>query len=304
MIQPNTSYLLLISLSCAVQFVAAVAAIRLIRPSGVSAAWLLLAGGFVFQGVRRIFSLLEVLNGHISGGLWDELLGFAISLLMLFGILKFRPLFDQISSSHQALIEKQLKLSMANQKLEEAQRCLEEANSSLSKLAILDGLTGVANRREFDRKLTSLWRAACRSKTSLAILMIDIDHFKSYNDSYGHLQGDDCLRKVALTIQQSCLRPDDFVARYGGEEFVVLLPETTLSDAHHVAERIRKGLFQQEIPHMGSPAEKVVTLSIGVCSVRPNILMNEQVLMDCADRRLYQAKHGGRNQVCSSNAED
>ncbi|MCK4621479.1 MAG: GGDEF domain-containing protein [Desulfuromonadales bacterium] len=304
MIQPNSALLLIMSLSSAVQLVSAVMAIRLIRPSGVFTAWLLLACGFIIQGVRRIFSLFEVLSGHLHGDMIVEILGLAISLLMLCGILKFRPLFDEISRSHQALMEKQTKLTNANRELEEAQRCLRKANLNLSKLARIDALTGVGNRRDFDQILTNLWKGACRNKKSLAILMIDIDHFKSYNDTYGHPRGDDCLRKVAHTIQQSCLRPEDFVFRYGGEEFVGLLPETTLSDAHHVAERIRVSLQQQKIPHAGSPSGKMVTLSIGVCSMQPDSLTNEQILIDCADRRMYHAKHCGRNQVCSYDPDE
>ncbi|NOQ51151.1 MAG: hypothetical protein GQ578_02870 [Desulfuromonadaceae bacterium] len=138
------------SLSSAVQLVSAVMAIRLIRPSGVFTAWLLLACGFIIQGVRRIFSLFEVLYDHLHGDMIIEILGLAISLLMLCGILKFRPLFDEISRSHQALMEKQTKLTNANRELEEAQRCLREANLNLSKLARIDALTGAGNRRDFD----------------------------------------------------------------------------------------------------------------------------------------------------------
>ncbi|MDX2479182.1 MAG: diguanylate cyclase [Desulfuromusa sp.] len=189
------------------------------------------------------------------------------------------------------------------QNLATVQKNLQEANLALSHLARLDGLTGVANRREFDQMLITLWKGAYRHKTMLASLMIDIDHFKAYNDTYGHQQGDECLRQVAQIIQQSCLRPNDFVARYGGEEFVVLMPETPLADACHVAERIQSNLQQKNIPHAGSSTDKVVTLSIGVCSLQPDNPTTEQLLVDCADRRLYQAKHFGRNQVCSYNSE-
>lgn len=303
MIQPNSALLLIMSLSCALQFVAALMALRLIRPSGVLTAWLLLASAFIIQGVRRTLSLLEVLNGRMNGDMTVEILGFSISLLMLFGILKFRPLFEKISHSQQALIDKQAKLTNANRELEEAQRGLQEANLKLSRLAHLDALTGTGNRRYFDQILTSLWKGAWRNKKSLAILMIDVDHFKFYNDTYGHPRGDVCLCKIAHTIQHACLRPEDVVVRYGGEEFVALLPETTLSDAHHVAERIRTSLKQQKILHAGSPSGKFVTLSIGVCSMQPDSQTNEQMLIDCADHRMYHAKQCGRDQVCSSDPD-
>lgn len=178
------------------------------------------------------------------------------------------------------------------------QQNLKEANLSLSQLARLDGLTGLANRREFDQTLLTLWKGAYRHKTNLAILMIDIDHFKAYNDTYGHLQGDNCLREVSQIIKESCLRPNDFAARYGGEEFVVLMPETSLSDACHVAARIRENLQKKNIPHAGTPMGKTVTLSAGVCSQQPSCAASAQNLVNCADRRLYQAKRDGRNQIC------
>lgn len=200
-------------------------------------------------------------------------------------------LFHDISLRHRQELE-----------LEEAQQRLKKANRSLAKLAHIDGLTAVANRRLFDQTLKSLWKIACRNRKQLSILMMDIDHFKAYNDTYGHLQGDECLRKVAAVIQKACLRPEDFVARYGGEEFVVLLPDTDLSDACHVAKRICANLQQQKIAHTGSPVAGILTISIGVCSLQPDITSDPQILIDCADGRLYQAKDAGRNRVCSSDS--
>ncbi|MEA3464544.1 MAG: diguanylate cyclase [Thermodesulfobacteriota bacterium] len=185
------------------------------------------------------------------------------------------------------------------EKLKSAQENLRKANLELEKLAKIDGLTGVANRREFDQTIIALWKVAHRRKTALACLMIDIDYFKAYNDTYGHSQGDDCLRQIAHIIQQSCLRPDDFIARYGGEEFVVLLPKTGHADASRVAERIRNNVYQAQIPHAGSLSQPTVTLSVGVCSLHPENLTAAQELIDCADRSLYTAKSSGRNQVCS-----
>ena len=140
MVQPNCTQLLVIFLSSTVQFIAAIMAIRLIRPTGASMAWLFLAAGFSVQGARRLFSLFETLSGRLTCDTLSESLGLAISLLMLCGILMFKPLFNKISHSHLVLKEKQAELEMA-------QRGLMEANLSLTKLAMLDGLTGVPNRR-------------------------------------------------------------------------------------------------------------------------------------------------------------
>ena len=183
--------------------------------------------------------------------------------------------------------------------LAQAQKRLKKANRHLAKLANVDGLTKIANRRLFDRMLDNLWRAARRHQKPISLLMMDIDHFKAYNDTYGHIQGDECLRAVAEAIQRSCLRPEDLVARYGGEEFVALLPDTTLEDACHIAERIRQLLEQQEIKHSSSPTANVVTLSIGVCSSLPDLTSGPGTLLDCGDRRLYLAKKFGRNRICS-----
>lgn len=184
------------------------------------------------------------------------------------------------------------------QELLDAKQQLEEANTHLNELARIDALTGVANRREFDQTLTSLWKSNFRKNAPLSILMIDIDHFKAYNDSYGHQQGDKCLRQVVQKINAACLRPDDFVARYGGEEFVVLLPETDQNDAIHVADRILTYIHDSKIDHNSSPVNSMITLSIGLCTLIPHDLTSTQELIDCADRRLYLAKNNGRNQLC------
>lgn len=187
--------------------------------------------------------------------------------------------------------------------LEKAQQRLKKANRTLAKQAHIDGLTGIANRRLFDKAMGNLWKAACRNQKPLSLLMIDLDHFKLYNDTYGHLQGDECLRVVADVIQSSCLRPEDFVARYGGEEFVALLPDTNLDDACFIAERIQHNLQEQKIAHIGSPLAKIVTFSIGICSLQPDVTIDPQVLIDCADSRLYRAKRLGRNRICSQASE-
>lgn len=185
-----------------------------------------------------------------------------------------------------------------NDALKEAQDALKHANLNLEKLSRIDGLTGVANRREFDRSIVNMWKTARRRSASLALLMIDIDHFKAYNDTYGHVQGDDCLRRVATVIKDNCLRPEDFVARYGGEEFAVLLPDTSPADARCIAERICQAMEQERIRHEGSSKYQIVTLSIGGNGVYPKGAEVVESIVVRADQQLYLAKSSGRNRVC------
>jgi len=185
--------------------------------------------------------------------------------------------------------------------LQSVQESLRRANLELKKQAHIDGLTGISNRRYFDQMLQKIWHIANRHQQPLSIIMIDIDHFKLYNDHYGHLRGDQCLKQVATIIRQSCMRPDDIVARYGGEEFIVTLPNTSDRDALGVAQRICTNTSKAHIPHSASPTAEIVTLSAGVCSLQPTDDNSAKNLIDCADRRLYAAKRNGRNQVCSSN---
>ncbi|WP_158814195.1 diguanylate cyclase [Methylocapsa sp. S129] len=178
---------------------------------------------------------------------------------------------------------------------------LEEANRRLEALAGQDGLTGLANRRTFDDALAREHRRALRDKTRLAMIMIDVDWFKSFNDRYGHPAGDECLKQVSRAIKNTLPRPGDIVARYGGEEFAVLLPNTDESGAMIMADRIRRAVLALAIEHDASPA-KVATISAGVGAWAPNALdIGLEVLMQDADRALYRAKNDGRNAiVCAS----
>ena len=168
----------------------------------------------------------------------------------------------------------------------------------LERLSFLDGLTGIANRRHFDHQLELEWRRALRNKKSLALIMADVDHFKLYNDSYGHLAGDDCLKKVAQTIAGTIRRAGDLPARYGGEEFACILPETELQGALHVARAMCQAVARLELPHEPSP-HHLVTLSCGcaACPVEASASAEELIL--AADRLLYQAKASGRNRACA-----
>ena len=179
----------------------------------------------------------------------------------------------------------------------DAELRLEEANERLEILARQDALTGLANRRHFDEMLTAEFRRAAREKTSLSLIMIDADHFKRFNDIYGHPVGDSCLRAIALVLRQGFGRPADFVARYGGEEFAVLVPNTTQSGAFELAERLREAVLGLGIPHEASP-RKTVTISLGVASTTPSEgEYRAEDLVTAADTALYAAKKAGRDQT-------
>ena len=172
---------------------------------------------------------------------------------------------------------------------------LKEAQKQLQKMALQDGLTGIANRRSFDQRARDIWRSALRYKQPLGMLMIDIDHFKLYNDRFGHQKGDQCLVSVAKVMELACKRPEDFVARYGGEEFVALLPNTSVENCCHVARRMLSMLKELNMPHPSSPTTAHVTVSIGCCSMVPNAETRLEDLVSCTDAQLYRAKESGRN---------
>ncbi len=174
---------------------------------------------------------------------------------------------------------------------------LSELNKELKELSERDSLTRLYNRRTFEERSAHQWRIATRSKEPLAALIMDIDHFKAYNDFYGHIAGDDCIRKVASTIERCLSRPGDLVARYGGEEFIALLPNTNETGAIHVAERIRGAIEALEIKHRESTTHPFITISIGgtVVTHTANTRFLDQI--NAADKALYAAKLAGRNQV-------
>lgn len=179
---------------------------------------------------------------------------------------------------------------------------LQSQSETLRSLAFLDGLTGVANRRRFDEKLQTEWRQCLRSQAPLALLLFDVDHFKPYNDHYGHLAGDACLQAVSMAMRERLGRPHDLLARYGGEEFVCLLPDTDQAGAEAKANELRQAVMALDIPHDESPAARVVTVSVGVVSWIPREGMTPEQLLLAADAALYEAKTQGRNRVCGAPA--
>lgn len=183
--------------------------------------------------------------------------------------------------------------------VEERTRALAEANLRLERLSAMDGLTGVANRRRFDDVLSVEWRRACRSNEPLSLILVDLDFFKPFNDTNGHLAGDESLRQVALYLSRALGRAGDLVARFGGEEFVALLPRMAAEEAAGLAERLRAGVEALALPHNASAVSKVVTLSAGVATLVPDEDGSPATLLAAADAALYEAKREGRNRVVS-----
>lgn len=180
-------------------------------------------------------------------------------------------------------------------KRQEIETRLQEANKELQRLATVDGLTGLSNRRRFDEYIDIEWKRGVRDSIPLSLVIFDVDFFKLYNDTYGHQAGDDCLRAIAGLIGSNAKRASDFGARYGGEEFALVLPATDISGAMHIAETIRKEIYGLAIPHIKSSLDERVTVSAGVASIVPCKDMSTDMLIKLADEALYNAKAKGRN---------
>lgn len=180
---------------------------------------------------------------------------------------------------------------------------LKRQTDALRRLVFIDALTRAFNRRYFDEHLPEEWGRAQRSQTPLCLLMIDVDHFKPYNDVYGHQQGDEALRQVAGALQRAVLRPGDMVCRYGGEEFACLLPGADLDGAMQVAQRMIEEVAQMALPHSDSPVSKCVSISVGVAVRRPDAKGDAQALLTLADAQLYRAKSEGRARVCAASLD-
>jgi len=174
---------------------------------------------------------------------------------------------------------------------------LKKHRDKLKQLSDLDGLTGICNRRRFDENMKLQWEYAQRSNTPLSLIMIDIGHFKAFNDLYGHGKGDECLKKVAHTLFETIKRPTDMIARYGGEEFACLIPVTDLDGATNIAEQMRANVLSLSIPHEASSAAGFVTISLGAACIKPTMYAAPAILLNGADQALYQAKRSNRNCV-------
>lgn len=170
----------------------------------------------------------------------------------------------------------------------------------LRSVALVDGLTGVANRRKFDETLEVVWLQAIRSRLPISMLMVDVDFFKRYNDHYGHQLGDTCLRAIAQCFQSTIKRPYDLVARYGGEEFVCLLPETDANGALQLAQQLCAAVGHINLPHAHSDVADHVTISIGSATAQAHRNLEAATVLQSADQQLYIAKQSGRNQVSAT----
>ena len=177
---------------------------------------------------------------------------------------------------------------------------LQGLQKQLEDFSFRDGLTGVANRRKFDAVLDEEWTLARRHTQPLSLILIDIDFFKQYNDHYGHVQGDECLRRVGQALSAVASRPRDLLARYGGEEFVLVLPATDDAAARRVGERCRQAIFKEQIPHAASSVGQLLTVSLGVGTIIPSASDTLIPFIDAVDRRLYRAKQGGRDRSVAS----
>ncbi|MCB1889409.1 MAG: diguanylate cyclase [Rhodocyclaceae bacterium] len=181
---------------------------------------------------------------------------------------------------------------------------LKRKSDQLALLARTDGLTGVANRRHFDEGFASEWQRARRHGRTLSLVLVDVDHFKRFNDRYGHGEGDRCLKRVAGALDGCIRRPGDLLARFGGEEFVALMPDTEAAAALTIAERMREAVGRLAIEHAENSACRHVTISIGVATVRPTPTCQPEDLLKAADDCLYRAKGGGRNQVAVASSQE
>jgi diguanylate cyclase (GGDEF)-like protein/PAS domain S-box-containing protein len=179
----------------------------------------------------------------------------------------------------------------------ETEQKLLDLQKELEELSFKDGLTGVSNRRMLDSVLEQEWVRARREQLPLSLLLIDIDFFKQFNDFYGHMQGDDCLIKVAQVLSEAATRSRDFFARFGGEEFVMVLPETAAEAAQKIAQRCQQFIFKQQIPHAESAVSQILTISIGSGTLIPSHKDELRDFIDRIDRALYQAKQAGRNRI-------
>ncbi len=195
------------------------------------------------------------------------------------------------------LEQSQRKIYLQDRILKLEKVSLAEANVRLNSLSSMDGLTCIANRRGFDEKLAEEWNRAQRARQGISLLMIDVDYFKRYNDCYGHLRGDICLKQVAAALQRLATRPGDVVARYGGEEFAIVLSGTDTRQAKVVAQEALQAIWELNVPHANSEIESRVTLSIGVASMWPTTDNRPEDLVAKADEALYQAKDAGRNRI-------
>ncbi len=236
--------------------------------------------------------ILQTLATTLPALVWVAMFAHGFVLIMVpFGILQISATLSVARNCGGMLLRAML-----------SEQRLSEANARLTALSATDALTGIGNRRAFDAALQTAWQQAARDGTDLAVLLLDVDHFKSFNDRYGHPAGDGCLQMIGAVLAGGVRRPQDFPARYGGEEFVVLLPATTEGGARDLGTLLCRLIEEAGLPHLGNPAGHV-TVSIGAASMAPAPGEEGTALVALADRALYHAKQSGRRRVCTASEQ-
>jgi diguanylate cyclase len=262
--------------------------------------------------------LTTLVNAAASDTRWTAGALAALALLLLVAavrtlrlqtrlIRRTRDLEGELAAAQSDLEERVRRRTQAletrNEELTQLRLTLETANQRLKRLAAVDALTGIANRRYFDRALDRELRRARRAVQPLSLIFLDLDEFKRYNDTYGHSRGDEVLRLVAQTLDETFRRGGDFVARYGGEEFAVVLPGVDARRAALYAERLRRRIWRLAIPYDACATTDRVTISGGVATIAPPMIATPDQLLRAADKALYRAKCLGRNQIASAAPE-
>ncbi len=264
----------------------------------------------IFQRVRPDVVLLDAIMPAIDGFTCcqriQELSGTRRTPVLMITGLEDQDSVDQAFAAgavdyitkpiHWAVLRQRVKRLIQQVRLYQQ---LETANHELQRIATIDGLTQVANRRRFDEYLQQEWQRMLREQLPLSLILCDIDFFKLFNDTYGHQAGDDCLRQVAQVIQNSAKRAIDLPARYGGEEFAIVLPNTDQEGAILVAQDIQTGVKQLGVAHAASKVCDTVTVSLGVSNTIPSVITSPELLINAADKALYQAKAEGRDRYCT-----
>ncbi|WP_147395008.1 GGDEF domain-containing protein [Alginatibacterium sediminis] len=260
-----------------------------------------LLGGMVFVPLRRLCiilgfgSLLYCLSSFYFIAIGD--IHASIDFLRYFIVIGFALVLEVLlDNENQRYFEMRERVLKQNIKLQHKEEQLQILNARLEQQMLTDSLTGLSNRRAFDERYHQEWRRAQRSGSSLALLMIDVDHFKQLNDTQGHLKGDEALVSLGMMFRHQVKRSSDMAARIGGEEFAVLLPETNLDEAKLVGERIKAAVAMLAFKHKSSTGQ-FLTLSIGCHAVKVDKDTDKKILLNTADKAMYQAKNSGRNKV-------
>ncbi|PSR17718.1 hypothetical protein C8255_11075, partial [filamentous cyanobacterium CCP3] len=244
----------------------------------------------IFSGRDEISKLSRAV-AHLFANLEQQK-----SLLMRFNT----DLEEQVTARTATLNQLNQQLQQEVNVRNQAELALQTANQELQRLTLIDGLTGIANRRHFDQYLEQEWQRAVRERLPLSLILLDVDYFKCYNDHFGHQEGDACLRQIAQTARQTTHRATDLAARYGGEEFAVILPNTDRDGALYLAESLRAAVKALHLPHPKSTVTPWVTISLGVATCYPSAKLNPINLLTTVDGLLYQAKQQGRDRVQSN----